>query len=333
MGTDKNDINKKWAALAKQLFDERTAEKSNLELTDWEPDELNDIRETARQIDLHFKQKRFSPEQDLPKVEAAIHQNSETKVFRLSSVWRRIAAVILVGLLVGSVAYWASEAGWLNAQEEVAAVDNYGLTKIELADGSMVTLNYGSHLSYPDHFTGKYREVELDGEGFFEVLPNPDQPFIIHAGKADIQVLGTSFNVNAYPQTGEVSVVVKTGRVQVSSSEIASTDDDVILTPGEKGVLNDDSPQFQRIQNDDLNYLAWKTHSFIFNKTSLKDVIEQLNKVYRVEIATADPEMEKLLLTARFDDRPVRFILEVIAMTHKLELDQIDESNYLLQKN
>jgi len=333
MGTKKNDTDKKWEALAKQLFDEPTAEDSNSFLKDPDSDELKSILEIARQIDLHFQQKRFSADEGYAEVEAAIQRTSSFKAHGIVRYWSRIAAVAVVALLLGAGVYWINESGWLSAQEELAAVDDYKLTEIVLADKSVVTLNYGSHLSYPEDFRGKYREVTLEGEGFFEIQPNSAQPFIIHAGKANIQVLGTSFNVDAHSQNGEVSVVVETGSVQVSANVSNGSDEEIVLTPGEKGVLAANGQRFQRSRNTDLNFLAWKTHSFIFNKTSLKEVIEQLNKVYRVQISTADPEMERLLLTARFDDRPIRFILEVIAMTHSLEVDQTDKNKYLLTKN
>jgi len=332
MGTNRDNNTDKWAALAKQLFDDQTPDNTQPEPIDWEAEELHQIRETARRIDLHFKQKRFSADLDYPAVEAIMHGGAKPGVFRIKRVWTRVAAIVALVLLVGSVVIWTNQGDRLNAREELAATNDFGLTRIELADGSIVTLNVGSHLSYPDQFEGNFREVELEGEAFFEVHPNPEKPFIIRAGRAHIQVLGTSFNVNAIPGSKDIAVVVETGRVQVSANDTETREQDVVLTPGERGVLTKDAQAFTKEPNKDQNFLAWKTHSFVFDKTSLEDVIEQLNKVYRVQIAMADPTMEQLLLTARFDDRPIRFILEVIAMTHNLEVDQIDESGYLLKK-
>lgn len=332
MGKNRDNTTEKWAALAKQLFDEQAPDKTQPELEDWELEELQQIRETARQIDLHFKQKRFSADQDYGAVEGRIRQGVKTKFLPFKRVWMRVAVIVAVVLLVGSAIIWTSQPDRLNAREELATTNEFGLTRVELADGSVVTLNYGSHLSYPDQFEGNSREVELEGEAFFEVQPNPEKPFIIRAGRANIQVLGTSFNVNAFPTTGEVAVVVQTGKVQVSASDTEGNNEDVVLIPGERGILGNDAPVFTKQQNSDPNFLAWKTHSFVFDKTSLEDVIQQLNKVYRVKIATADPAVEQLLLTARFDDRPIRFILEVVAMTHNLEVNQIDETAYLLKE-
>ena len=334
METHKKNTDEKWAALAKQLFDEPATTSSDVLNTDWDESELKSIRHTVRQIDLYFSRKRYSASEAYLRIQATIQSpKANTKKFSLSSVWFRVAVVLVLAMLLGTDSYWLTHSWQKSVPQQISGTSDYGLTRIELADGSVVTLNHGSYLHYPEKFSGKLREVSLDGEAFFEVKPDREQPFLIHAGKADIQVLGTTFNVNAYPQNTVISVVVQTGRVQVSSNEYPVERSDMILIPGEKGVLNDGALQFQKSQNDDLNYLAWKTHSFIFNKTSLKDVIQQLRKVYRVQITTADPDMEKLLLTARFDDRSVGFILEVIAMTHRLKIDQTGENDYFLKRD
>lgn len=332
MGTKRDNTSERWAALAKHLFDHQPADKDQSRFDDWDEEELRQVRETAGRIDLFFELERFSADRDFSTLQSKIHHEAKAGTFGLRRTWMRVVAIVALALMVGSAVLWMNQSDRLQAREELAVADNYGLTKVTLPDGSIVTLNYGSHLDYPDQFEGNTREVSLEGEAFFEVQRNPEKPFIIRAGRANIQVLGTSFNVNTFPKTGEVSVVVQTGKVQVYANDVKSADSDVILTPGERGVLSGNAPAFTKELNPDPNFLAWKTHSFIFDKTSLEDVIQQLNNVYRVQIATADPAMEQLLLTARFDDRPVRFILEVIAMTHNLEVEQIDDASYLLKE-
>lgn len=331
MKASKNHSDEKWAELAKQLFDESAAEIPAAVKADWDEEELKGIRQTARQIDLYLTQKQFSPAGAWPKVRQQIHQ-PEGKLKLASLLWWRIAAVVLLASLFGGGGFWATRSWWQNQSQQVAQADQTELSRVVLPDGSVVTLNYGSQLYYPEAFDGNLREVSLTGEAFFEVTPNKEKPFLIHAGKANIQVLGTSFNVDASLRNGPVSVVVSSGRVQVSSSENTNRTEDLILTPGEKGVLAADETFFRKGINTDPNYLAWKTHAFEFTKTSLKDVIQQLNKVYRVQITTADPDVEKLLLTARFDEQPVSFILKVIAMTHNLEIEDTGGGDFKLKK-
>ncbi|MFV0378030.1 MAG: FecR family protein [Mangrovibacterium sp.] len=326
-----NHSDEKWAGLAKQLFDKPSFESSGITDTDWDEAELNETRQTAYQIDFYFAQKQFSPAGAWLQVQRQIHQPN-TGLKRASLLWWRVAAVLLVAVLLGGGVFWASRSWWQSQWQQLVQASQTELSRVVLPDGSVVTLNYGSKLHFSEKFDGVLREVSLSGEAFFEVTPNPGKPFLIHAGKASIEVLGTSFNVDASRQNGLVSVVVATGRVQVSLDENTNNSGDLILAPGEKGVLDVGESLFQKSLNSDPNYLAWKTHAFEFSKTSLKDVIQQLNKVYRVQIATADPNVGELLLTARFDKQPVSFMLEVIAATHDLAVEDTGGGQFELKK-
>jgi ferric-dicitrate binding protein FerR (iron transport regulator) len=171
------------------------------------------------------------------------------------------------------------------------------------------------------------REVFIDGEAFFDVKPNPDKPFIIHAGNAQVKVLGTSFNVCAYPNTETVEVVVKTGKVQVNNVNPESGNEykEVILVPGEKGTLYNSTNVLEKALNPDPNYIAWKTRDLVFNEVPLKEVFKDLEKVYHVEIQVSDPKLNDLLLEAQFDHKPVDFVLNVIQITFDLDLKKENE--------
>ena len=175
--------------------------------------------------------------------------------------------------------------------------------------------------------------LRLKEKPFFEVKPDPSRPFIIHAGGTTIRVLGTSFNVSAYPGREKVEVVVQTGKVQVTKTRaVMKGHDAVILDPGDKGVFINESQELMKSKNDNPNFLSWRTRDFTFNKTSLNDVIQQLNNVYRVQIRMENPETGNLFLTARFEDRSLDFILKVIALTHHLNVKKEDDC-YILQKS
>jgi ferric-dicitrate binding protein FerR (iron transport regulator) len=213
---------------------------------------------------------------------------------------------------------------------QVVATDKV-LNTVALPDGTFVSLNSDTKISYPKKFSGKTREVSIEGEAFFEVKPDKNKPFIIHAGKAQIRVLGTSFSVSAYPATKQVEVIVQTGKVQVvnKTSEKQQTDE-LILTPGDKGTLVYASNTMQKTTNQDPNFIAWKTRNLTFKATSLHEVIENLEKVYKVNISLADPKLNELLLTAQFNDYSLDFILKVIENTFPIEVQEID-GQYVLK--
>ena len=157
------------------------------------------------------------------------------------------------------------------------------------------------------------------------------KPFIIHAGKAQVKVLGTSFNVSAYPQTKMVEVIVASGEVQVVNKALETIHaTEVILNPGDKGTLVYSSNSLQKTTNQDPNFLAWKTHQLFFKASPLGEVVRNLEKVYKVNISLADTRLNELLLTAQFNDYPLDFILKVIETTLNMETKKVN-GQYILK--
>lgn len=333
MDKAKHMTEEEWIAIARDLYDESDGTTSPS--GSGQVGTPAEIAETAREIDLYFRLKKFDEEQAFQRLKYFRDRFSAKQIvfWHNRSLLVRIAAVVIVGLIVASAGFFAGSSKQEDHLQSGVVVDEYGNSKIQLPDGSAVTLNRDTKINYPDKFGSGTREVHIEGEAFFEVQADAARPFIIYAGKATIKVLGTSFNVNAYPGNEEVEVVVETGKVQVSKGEVAATAaGEMILDPGERGILKPFSGEMRKSRNDNPNFLSWKTRNFIFTKTSLKEVMEQLNKVYHVQVKASEPHMEKLLLTARFEGRSLDFILKVIAMTHDLKIEQADDS-YILQKS
>lgn len=246
----------------------------------------------------------------------------------------RVAASLLLAITLGTAGYFIGFRQHKPAVfTEVITNDNQVVAGITLPDGSVVTLNRNSALTYPKTFSGNIREVSITGEAFFEVSPDAERPFVIKAGSAEIKVLGTSFNVSAYPEAESVDVVVETGKVQVScNGKSENTACNLILTPGERGTLSNKELILVKSVNADLNTSAWKTRQLVFEETPLTDVISVLEKVYFVNIQLADPALRDLVLTANFNNQPVDFILDVIRLTFSLELTSMNGQYYLTGK-
>jgi ferric-dicitrate binding protein FerR (iron transport regulator) len=332
MEKNKHITEEEWGAIAKNLYDEGNGTELPADWSREQPEA--EITETAGKIDLYFRLKQFDAESAFYQLK---HHTSLQQEKRLT-IWKnrsfmKIAAVVTFALIVASAGFFAGSRHGENNRQAGVLVDQYGNSKILLSDGSVVTLNHDTKINYPDKFRNDTREVDIEGEAFFEVQPDPARPFVIHAGKATIEVLGTSFNVNAYPENEEVEVVVESGKVQITRMKPTTTGgSEVVLDPGDRGVLTNLSGELRKSRNENPNFLSWKTRAFIFTKTSLKEVIQQLNKVYRTEVKASDPQVEKLLLTARFEGRSLDFILKVISLTHDLKIERIDE-HYVLQKS
>lgn len=342
MKTNQHIEDKNWELLAKSLYDENpeitTEEKDSVVKEEFMSKEDNEqLLKIARKVDLYFDLRKYPSEKAWVKVESRIHNqisSNQTKIRKLFSnpIYRMAAAVLVAAVILvsGYKAFFSPSSSV--KMLEITAVDQV-LNTFTLPDGTLVSLNSDTKVFYPQQFGNKTREVTIEGEAFFEVKPDQNKPFIIRAGKAQIKVLGTSFSVSAYPETKFIEVIVQTGRVQVKNqaTEILEQSEELILTPGDKGTLVYASNTLLKTINQDPNFLAWKTHNLIFKATSLREVIVNLEKVYKVNIRLADPKLNERLLTVQFNNEPLDFILKVIEKT--LKDIEVQEANgqYILK--
>ncbi|MBW8334841.1 MAG: FecR domain-containing protein [Prolixibacteraceae bacterium] len=340
MKPNHNIEDEKWALLAMSIYDDDlklTAEEKNKiaeELLSG-PEEKNQLLKVVEKVDLYFDLKKYPAEEALEKVQNKIQKKSQSKITRFRKLFSnplmRYAAAVLVAVLLSVAGYeMVSNKAELTKMLEISSADQV-VKSFKLPDGTLVSLNSDTQLKYPKRFGKETREVTIEGEAFFEVKPNKNKPFIIHAGNAQIKVLGTSFNVSAYPRARLVEVIVETGKVQVSNKlNVTEQTDELILDPGDKGTLVYSSNALLKTTNQNPNFMAWKTHNLIFRATSLNEVISNLEKVYKVNIRLADPKLNGLLLTAHFNDYPLDFILKVIETTFQMETQKID-GQYILK--
>ncbi|WP_262245300.1 FecR family protein [Parapedobacter soli] len=161
-----------------------------------------------------------------------------------------------------------------------------GTYQITLPDGTRVWLNAGSLLTYPSRFEGERRIVELTGEAYFDVREQVSSstgalwPFVVLSDGQQIEVLGTEFNVSAYPDDAETKTTLVTGRVRVGSNEGA-----ILLQPGEQAQVSIGGLGLRVDPVDTELFVAWKSGKFHFRKTPLADVLKQVSRWYDVEVA------------------------------------------------
>ena len=340
MKTNQYIEDKNWELLAKSLYDENpeiaTAEKDGVNGELMSEEDHEQLLKIAKQVDLYFDLRKYPAEEAWVKVESQIHNevsSGQTKMRKLFSnpIYRMAAAVLIAAvLLISGYEVFYSPSGSVKMLE-ITAHDQV-LNTFMLPDGTLVSLNCDTKVFYPQQFGNKARVVTIEGEAFFEVKPDQNKPFIILAGKAQIKVLGTSFSVSAYPETKLIEVIVQTGRVQVKNQagETLEQSGELILTPGDKGTLVYASNTLLKTINQDPNFLAWKTRQLIFKATSLREVIGNLEKVYKVNIRLADPKLNERLLTVQFNNEPLDFILKVIEKTLKIEVQEAN-GQYILK--
>lgn len=255
---------------------------------------------------------------DTTKEEGSAYNNKTKKI--LYNVLK-VAAVLAVGLVL-----WQS--GLFNPKEIIYSTD---LVKkeITLPDQSLIFLNNNSQVSYYANLNRKRnREVHFTGEAFFDISPNPDKPFIIYANNVKVEVKGTSFNIRAYP--GEpVEVTVKTGVVEVTElSEIQQTKP-VTLRKDEKIKFDTLSNIFSAEENDNPNYLAWKTESYVFDSVNISKVMESLEKGYDTTIVINNPEFNNCMLMAKFDSLSLNQIFWILQRTYDISVSLSNDTIFV----
>jgi ferric-dicitrate binding protein FerR (iron transport regulator) len=156
-----------------------------------------------------------------------------------------------------------------------------GQYKLGLPDGTEVWLNSASSIKYPTAFAGKERVVEITGEAYFEVAKNKSMPFKVKMGQAQVEVLGTHFNINAYPDEGNVKTTLLEGSVKVEQLTSHHTQ---TIQPGQQAQLQDDATIIVASNVDLVKVMAWKNGFFEFDNTSLPVIMRQISRWYDVDV-------------------------------------------------
>lgn len=221
------------------------------------------------------------------------------------------------------------------AKQEIASAHG-SIRQIKLADGSMVWLNEGSKIGYNDAFNDKVREVWLTGEAFFDVAKNKDKPFLIHANKVNVKVLGTAFNIKSYPGEKSVETSLVRGIVEVTLNDEPAKK--YILRPNQKLVvpvtndsLNETSsahhPNASLVKYVALNKIAdgasdsviaevsWVDRKLAFYEAPFRDLAVQLGRRYHVAFIFKDKRMEEQVFTGVFYEQTLSEVLHALSIT------------------
>lgn len=233
----------------------------------------------------------------------------------------KIAAVVVIAL----AGYYMFDSQTAPKQIELVAEASVNET-ITLSDGSVVYLRKGARITYPEQFNENDRQVSFEGEAFFEIAVNPEKPFRITAGNVGVEVLGTSFNLNARPENKKIILSLHTGKVLFYSIDPVSGDvfEQIVLEPGQAGVFQPETGTLKRESFSSNNHLAWKTGIIEFADTPLCEVFASLSEYYGVNMVCDNPNLTELKLSATFENEPVESVLETINLIFGLESEQND---------
>lgn len=187
--------------------------------------------------------------------------------------------------------------------------------KMLLPDSSVVYLGSRSKISWPEGFEkGKVRNITLEGEAFFEVKHDANRPFVILSGKIQTQVLGTSFNIYAYPEDKVFTVTVRTGKVGVAEIAHGVRKTLSFLTPGMKIAYNKGNGKF-RINAGQVNEAdSWTNNRFVFHDENLGSILTKLERYYNVHFEVKSSKLSACRFNATFSDININDVMKQISI-------------------
>ncbi len=233
-------------------------------------------------------------------------------------VYMKAAAILLIPLLIagGLVFSYLGLHGKTSTGRQVSSTIYAPLgarVSFNLPDGTTGMLNSGSHLSYSLPFINN-RQVKLEGEAWLEVNRDEDHPFEISTGNSMVKVLGTSFNVSAYPAENYVEVVLKQGKVEFLDSE---GKEKATILPSERLVFQNGNISKSVI--DPAKYYAWTEGKLVFRGDPMDEVARRIERWYNVKVELADQELKKYSFRATFEDDKLEDVLHYLSMTSPIK--------------
>ncbi|MEL7588010.1 MAG: FecR domain-containing protein [Prolixibacteraceae bacterium] len=246
---------------------------------------------------------------NMGKKESALFHGAQGK--RQVPLFYRVAAILLLPLLIASTILFVSvyQKGTQGKFAEKELITKPGTrVKIQLADGTTVWLNDGTLIRYPEKFAKHERHVFIDGEAYFEVVSDPEKPFIVENPMINTVVTGTSFNLRAYSSDRYFEATLSEGAIRLEKD-----DRQIIMKPGEQIQYNVPDNEIVSRKVNPAIYFSWINGKLILKDEPFRMAMLKLSRWYNAEIVIQDPELNKFLLTATLEGEKIEQTLEHIA--------------------
>lgn len=275
--------------IAKFLAGECTEEEL-IALKNWVEESDSNARELFTSEELYHlgKQNASSQEKLLEEGEKRLRQSiiAEQQTLRKRALFRQCmqyAAIIIVSFLVGGVGYWGYKTVTHKPEPLVRIVAGNAARELMLPDGTKVWLNRNTVLQYSKGFAGEYRQVYLDGEGFFEVKRNPEKPFIVQSKAMQVRVLGTVFNMKSGKNGQKAVATLLQGEVEVKGNHGEGM---IVLSPGQQAEL-DGTTRRLSVKPAEVGVEGWHGTKFDLKQTDVYTLCKLLERAYDVRIILA----------------------------------------------
>jgi ferric-dicitrate binding protein FerR (iron transport regulator) len=277
--------------------------------------------DTASEFAVEEGLKKLLVQLDLPAATPVVGLAAGKKNTGILRRWpARIAAAVII-LIAAGVIYFMQSAKTRTGLSTASLVEKRNSkgvkSTIVLTDGSKIWLNADSKISYPEVFSGNTREVQLNGEAFFEVAKNPAKPFIIHLAKGTVRVVGTSFNIRAYDNEETVETSVTTGKVAFIPKYQSGRrkQDTIFLTPDKKASYSFVKEEVTTSPTSAREDRAWTEGKLVFKDMTLEEIAIELERNFGKTVVFKDEASKTYRLTGSFENNTLDEIMYYLSRT------------------
>lgn len=265
------------------------------------------------------------------RIRGEVWDNNQTKRFLYFKLYS-IAASILLVLGISSITWILTQKPYSSTMFVVySGIQN--IKSIGLPDGSSVQLGPGSKLTYPSQFSGKKREVLLEGQAFFDVHKDGDHPFVVKTKDMDVTALGTAFEVYSYNLNNNVEAILLNGKIKINT-QIENKKGEVVLLPNEKLTYSRETREMVIEKVDASKYSDWRKHGILsFENEKLSMIIPRLEQWYGRKVMCEKDIADKYRFTFKVRDESLERILYILNSSSPVKYKKIGENFELFLKN
>ncbi|MCG8308450.1 MAG: FecR domain-containing protein [Cytophagales bacterium] len=298
------------------------------------------LEEASKKFHGHFETSPEHREASWSKIRAELsaHKNSTDNRLRPQRKWLKIAAsvTVLIGagilglLLILNTPGTRDVAGDVAVQIKTVSNELGEKSRLTLPDGTVVLLNSGTSLTYPEKFDAGVRSVSLSGEAYFDVKKNIDHPFVVNVKGLRTKVLGTTFNIRAYDYYDHVKVSLTSGKIAM---QLPGDSNELILDPGQEVIYEVETNVYKVSQFDSEEVLDWQKGILRFDGVSEKLAINILEYWYDVDIETVNSTSNEWKnLSAKYDNEPLENVLISLGFTLDFDYEINDKDIKIIYK-
>ena len=257
-----------------------------------------------------------------------LSMKEKTNYFKISN-YLKYAAIFILAISISSLFFFIQ----FHHPEKQKAIENYTtviadngqLVRIILPDSSVVWLNSGTKITYNNNFAVSNREINLNGQAFFQVTKNKEIPLRVFCKNLEVRVFGTRFDVRAYPEDQNISVVLESGKVEIFNSKVKSFH--YKLNPGEMAQFDKLSEKLALKKVNVEKFTSWKDGILIFMDDPMTEVIHKLQRRYNIDIEVAQPAIYKSVFTATIKNETLDEIFKSIGYACSVQYKIIRGNN------